>query len=614
MLEDWLLNEPPDRLRLVLASRRDIPLALVTLELTGAVTVFRADSLRFSDVEARALVTMHAPDVTSEDADAVRNRAQGWAAALVLGARTLSGARDRARAREALAQTEQPVLDYLLNEVFATLPASTRHVLLCTADSESVTDASAVILSGDPEAPSRLAYLSADGLLVTTFRTDPAADHEWHYHPLLHEALRRQVALDGPDHALAIAAHGRAALHHAAHGPVLDAIRHATRAELPELLASLLVAEGPGLVVTGHEDVVVDALTALPSRLNDEIPALVGVAALAHRSLGEIETAAMLATQTVRAAATVRRRLGSLPGADLAGLAGLAEVATDAEVALLADAAILENWQARFGWTDAASAVRRAREVLGCHQDETLASAAAGVTHESHQSPWPVVASRVPWLLNELAATELWTSQFSLAETHTGEALVAAEALGQHRTAAAAYANRALIEMFYGRTETALATSASSLAAAEHVGRTKDSYLARAHVVMAWVAFSQLEYERSREALAQRAAHLVARLRPARPDPVVDPAGPDGGRRRRRARGPPPGVHGTTGPGRATHVPGPDLAALPGAVGVAGRGRPVGAEACGGHACRRLGRRRDPGHGDPHRRRRRRRRGGPAAG
>jgi LuxR family maltose regulon positive regulatory protein len=510
LVERWLATEPPDRVRLVLASRRDVPLGLVALELSGGVTVLRADALRFTDHEALALVSVHAPDVDPGDAGALQLLAQGWAAALVLGARTLAAAPDRARAREALAHTERPVLDYLLSEVFTTLPAATRHVLLCTADAEYVTDVEAIILSGDPDAPSRLAYLARDGMLVTTYSSGPGRNRRWHYHPLLHEALRRQVAADGPDHSLAIAAHGRSALHHATHGPVLDAVRQATRAAMPDLLATLLTAEGPGLVVAGHEQVVTEALGVLPARVTDLHPALVGVAAIAHRGRGDTETAAMLAARAVRAAKAVRRRLSEGGEAQRA--------ASDGDIALLADAALLEAWQSRFGWTDIATAIRHAREVLGCqHADEMTGGQAGGPpTHTAHQPPWPVSASRIPWLLNELSAAELWTNQFALAEAHNAEALVAAQALGQHRTVAGAQANRALIEMFSGRTQSAMEASHACRRAAQWSGRSDDSLLARAEVVAAWVAYSEVEYARALESLDE-----VDRISARASDPLV---------------------------------------------------------------------------------------------
>src|SRR3954452_2632420 len=117
-----VLDQVPDRIRVVLTSRRDVALPLVALALRDEVTVLRSDVLRFSPGEARDLVAAHAPAADDEDLDTLLSSAQGWAALLVLGARALGGAPNRAAARAGLSRTEQPVLVYLLGEIFATLP------------------------------------------------------------------------------------------------------------------------------------------------------------------------------------------------------------------------------------------------------------------------------------------------------------------------------------------------------------------------------------------------------------------------------------------------------------------------------------------------------------
>jgi LuxR family transcriptional regulator, maltose regulon positive regulatory protein len=506
LLDELLRAGLPERVRLVLASRHDVPLSLATFELTDAVTVLRAGSLRFTDAEARDLIALIAPHTTKENAAALQDRAQGWAAALVLGARTLGGAPSGGAGRGELAGSSPPFLDYLLGEVFATLPAATRRVLLCTADCDDVTEQAAVLLSGDPSASDRLADLAAGDLLVTAHREMDGVP-VWRMHPLLREALLRLVASGGPDHAVAVAAHQRAALHYAAHGPVRDAIAHALAAGAQPLLASLLVDEGLALVAAGEEDLVVRALASLPPSQVTVQPALLGVSALAHRGLGDTETAARLASRSTRIASRVRAALADLPdGAPPSG----------EDLALLTDAALLEAWQARLGWTDVATAIAHTRGLLGCHHRDEMFTDRSSAPHTPHQPRWPLSSSRLPWLLNELAAAELWTGQLALAETHTGEALVAAEALGQHRVAAGTYANRALIEMIYGRLHDASTAARASLVAARRAGRTEDSLLARAHLVHAYIAFSHLHLEPAVEALER-----VRRISERATDPLV---------------------------------------------------------------------------------------------
>ena len=167
------------------------------------------------------------------DVITVRERGRGWAAALVLGARAVSGASDRVAARYALAVTEQPVLDYLLGEVFDTLDARTSHVLLCTCATDTVNADDAVAMSADPDAVALLSRLAAEGMLVVaSSRAD--GDGDWPttftYHPLLVELLRRRVMVGAEDHALYAAAQIRIVQHHLMHGDPASALHYATRA------------------------------------------------------------------------------------------------------------------------------------------------------------------------------------------------------------------------------------------------------------------------------------------------------------------------------------------------------------------------------------------------
>ncbi len=487
-LLDAVVTLAPDRVRMVLASRRDTPLPTVSLELSDALTVLRGDVLRFDDDDAALLVAAHAPDATAEDTAALQGRAHGWAAALVLGARSLAAAPDRAAARSALSHTDRPVLDYLLGEVFATMPASTRHVLQCTADEPVVTPAVARLLSGDPEAATHLSDIAADGILVTAY--DSGGETAWSYHPLLRELLRRQVASDGPDHALAVAAHARAARHHALHGPPETAVRHAIAAGDHTLLVELLVERGPVLISGGHEDLVAASLRSLPDGTAESQPALLGVTALLLRSIGDREEAVRVATLTSWAARVAQQQEAS---------AGAARP-TAAVAALLADAAILNCWLARLGWHDCTEAITEGRWLLGDAAD------VAG-------SLEPV---RLSWLLHELAVVETWVGDFDEANRHVDEALLNASAVGNHRLNAAALADRALLQLLDGQFQTSAETSRACLAAAEAAGRREDDYLARSYLALGWAAFYDLRLEESAAWLAE-----VRRLEEHAFDPLV---------------------------------------------------------------------------------------------
>ncbi len=296
--------------RVVLASRRDLPLPVVALELSGRLRILRGDHLRLTATETRELVMTHAPDAAAADVDAVARRADGWAAAVILGAHALASAADRDTARAALIATDQPVLDYLLDEVFSSLPAATRHVLLCTADEDRVSAEPAHVLSGDPAAAACLAQLAVEGMFVAAFDSADgkgSADPAWVYHPLLLELLHRQTAPGRPGARLAAAAHARAAAHYEATDDPVEALRHAVASRRPALVVELLVRHCPRLLATGHRVAVQRAIAAVPTEVARG-RALLVVAALERRAAGDVESVLRIAGELPAAATAVAER------------------------------------------------------------------------------------------------------------------------------------------------------------------------------------------------------------------------------------------------------------------------------------------------------------------
>ncbi|WP_374458031.1 AAA family ATPase [Nocardioides sp.] len=89
-----LLATAPELLRLVLLTRRDLPLPLVPLDLAGQLVMVRAGQLCFDDDDAGDLVRSHAPRATAADVTQLQEHTKGWAAALILAARALDAADD----------------------------------------------------------------------------------------------------------------------------------------------------------------------------------------------------------------------------------------------------------------------------------------------------------------------------------------------------------------------------------------------------------------------------------------------------------------------------------------------------------------------------------------
>jgi ATP/maltotriose-dependent transcriptional regulator MalT len=488
-----ILAKRPDVVRLLLASRRDLPFSHAELEMRGLAHMFRAGDLAFDGEEARDLIRAHARDAAEADIELLQERTGGWAAALVLGARTLMS-RSHVDGQALLGGTDGPVLDFLLNEVFTTLPTKTRRILLSTFNESVVTPERAAVLSGNDNAGAVLSELANDGVLVNAYVND-RSDVWFKYHPLLVEMLRRQV-VDGKGAASVVTvAQQRAALHEAAqssdsaqtHG--IAALKGAIEGRDPNHLAELIVEHGPTLLCAGQEDVVATMLAALPPNALDRFPQLLGVAALHRRTTGDVAGAVRLSGRASEAVES----LGSAPS-----------TSSPMDVALRTDALLMELWQSRFGWHDARSAMAGARIMLSATDEDSATGAAL--------RPLAVNPSRLSWLMIELAAVELWTGDLTSATTHVNEAVVSARAVGHKRLLAAALSHRALIELARGETQSAASTAEEALSTTPAGDEARVAFLDQARVALGWAAFFRLDLVEARRSLAELDASPAVKL------------------------------------------------------------------------------------------------------
>ncbi|GAA3384721.1 LuxR C-terminal-related transcriptional regulator [Cryptosporangium minutisporangium] len=505
-LLDGVLRAHPDAVRIVLATRHDLALPIVDLELAGSVQVIRGHHLTFTRSEASALVSAHG--VTGEDdRDALITRSRGWAAALVLGAHALAGASDPVTARATLLGTNQPILDYLLGEVFTTLPARVRHVLLCTGANESVTAEQAVVLSGEPEAPKLLADLAQAGLLVTVRGRASLEDAVWTYHPLLRELLRRHVGPGGGERPLYAAAQLRGAAYYLAHGAVAAAVEHAVRAAYVPRLVDLLVEHGTTLLATGHHQLLGSALDIVPTALRTGHPALAAVVALHRCADRDFEAATRLAPLILQEAArTIDAPSDAVSGDAHGG-------------ALVADAAILRLWLARAGWSDPHAALENARALLGCAAAADPPS--AGHDHASSNgglaSRWALSLARKTWLMTEVGGAELATGDLDGASAHLGEAVAIARALGHRAMTATILSYQCVMAVTVGAGRTAGVLAEETLEIATNAGLPGVPVLARAYLGLAASGLHRLDLD----AAARNREH-VEQLQATETDPMVE--------------------------------------------------------------------------------------------
>ena len=370
---ELLIMRAPAALRFVLVTRHDLRLGLHRLRLAGELTEIRADDLRFSRTEARALLEAAGVALSDAALDVLYNRTEGWAAGLRLAALSLAGHPDPERFAAEFGGSERTVAEYLMAEVLERQPEQARQLLLRTSILSRVNGELADLLTGWSGGERVLQRLEEAGAFVISLD----ARRSWfRYHQLFADLL--QLELRGTSPADLPALHEAAAGWYAEHGYPVEAVRQAQAAQDWALAARVLSDGWVGLGLAGLGDTVHELLTRFPAGViagDAELAARVAGDQLARGSLEEAERCLALATRTLESLpadrrgraqvvlAVVRMRLARQRG-DLETVAGEAQrllapavtaepgLGGDLRALALIDLGIAEAWTARFEVAD----------------------------------------------------------------------------------------------------------------------------------------------------------------------------------------------------------------------------------------------------------------------
>jgi len=296
-----LLIRSPAELRFVLVTRRDLRLGLPRLRLEGDMTEIRAEDLRFSLEEARALFEAGGVSVGGSALELLYERTEGWAAGLRMAALSLAGHPDHDGFAAEFSGSERSVAEYLLDEVLDRLPDEVRSLLLKTSVLEQVSGALANRLTGGSDGDRILTELEQAGAFVVAL--DP--QRSWfRYHRLFADLLALELRRTASDELPAL--HTAAAQWLFEHGYPVEAIRHAQAAEDWELAARLLADHWFGMYLDGNRATARELMTAFPVGMADENAELAKIAAADELTSGSLEEAE-------RYLALAERESGSVP-------------------------------------------------------------------------------------------------------------------------------------------------------------------------------------------------------------------------------------------------------------------------------------------------------------
>lgn len=297
-LVDFLIENAPEGLHLVISTRVDPPLALSRLRARGQLGELRSSSLRFREEEVTRWMQSNLPEITNENLNLLSEKTEGWVAALQIIRSSLSGrdAEDMNLVLAGLSGSQQFIFEYLADEVFKRLPEELQTFLLCTSILQQM-DASACNAVADVQnAQSILEELEKQNLFLAGLDSQK---HWYRYHYLFREfLLSRLQRIEGGS---STSLERRAGAHYESRGELEAALSHYLNAQDFESAARLISLFAADYVERGRVEVLHRYLIALPSSVLKNNPELLLQHGNTHWRLGQTG-AAIAAYEDARAA------------------------------------------------------------------------------------------------------------------------------------------------------------------------------------------------------------------------------------------------------------------------------------------------------------------------
>jgi LuxR family maltose regulon positive regulatory protein len=280
---EYAIERLPPTARMIIITRADPGLGLARWRARGALVELRASELAFTAAEARELlIDRGGLRLDEAQIEILRNRTEGWPAALYLAALWLRTVDDPGRAVLEFGGEHRYVAEYLSHEVLAALDADHRSFLLRVAVLGGFTAELCEAVLGRADSAALLAELEESNMFVQSLERG-----EWYrVHPLFAEFAAAQLASEDPGAVVEI--HRRAAERLRSRGLSLEATAHASAAGDHEAVAEMLTTCHQVLLRTGRAGTLLHWTRTLPDDCLVAHPELAGAAATAATMLGRL--------------------------------------------------------------------------------------------------------------------------------------------------------------------------------------------------------------------------------------------------------------------------------------------------------------------------------------
>jgi LuxR family maltose regulon positive regulatory protein len=268
---NFLIDNLPPQMHLVITTREDPPLPLARLRAGGQMTELRAGDLRFTEAETATFLnhTMGLGLIPG-DVAALEARTEGWIAGLQLAALSLREQADRTDFIQSFAGDDRLVMDYLVGEVLSVLPENIQRFLLHTSILKrmcgSLCDA---LMDCDESSQDILEHLEQTNLFIVPLDNR----RRWYrYHHLFAELLRARLCTMNGSHMANL--HGRASVWYEQHELITEALDHALEAADFQGAARLAAANALPTLMRGEVATVQEWFDALPQEISRTHPRL----------------------------------------------------------------------------------------------------------------------------------------------------------------------------------------------------------------------------------------------------------------------------------------------------------------------------------------------------
>ncbi|HLT40528.1 MAG TPA: LuxR C-terminal-related transcriptional regulator [Enhygromyxa sp.] len=258
----WLLDHGPACLRLLLLSRSEPPLPLARARARGELGEIGVDDLRFSFAEARRFYAeVMGLQLDDQAVEQLELRTEGWPAGAQLAGLSLRAKHDGGTLPSG---SDRLIADYLLAEVFESLPEPIGEFLLATAPLERLCAPLAAAVTDDQRARERLAEIERANLFLIPL---DAHGRWFRYHHLFRDFLRERARARGSTWLAAV--HRRAALWLADRNLRADAFEHAVGSGDEALITELFERWAAETLMWHHTGAVRAWLARVPGPLRE---------------------------------------------------------------------------------------------------------------------------------------------------------------------------------------------------------------------------------------------------------------------------------------------------------------------------------------------------------